>query len=440
MTSDSGISYLNALGSWKGEAEFDLGPMRSVMSSLGNPQNSPHTIHVTGTNGKGSISAALAAILGAAGNRVGLNTSPHLTTMAERVVVDGVPLSEHAINKYALEVKTAAECSRVRLTFHEAITAIAFLAFRGLDWAVIEVGLGGRLDSSNVLERPAACVIASVDYDHEQILGHTLQDIAREKAGIIKKGCLVVTGRLEEGALNVISRAAESANASLSVLGRHFECTPLPPTENVAQNTFVFSGLCGEALKFRPSLAGSHQGDNMAVVIATAKQLGLSDQECKTGIEKVFWPARLERLNFGEQVVYLDCAHNVAGVRSVISFLESQGISSVDIGFGALTTKNWKEMVELLLPVVNTWNVLTPESGMALSSGELVQYLIERGAAAVEYGKSYERFLSAYAKGGRERPLLITGSIYLVGVLRGMLVPGVKPLWSRAVQTGDNRE
>ena len=172
----SGLEYLSKLTPWNGRGGFALEYITKVLERLGNPQDSLPSIHIAGTNGKGSVSSAVSSILAASGYRVGLNTSPHLEQMNERLVVDGLSVSDEFLGEFAFAVRNAAQRALVELSFHEAITAIAFLGFReiGVEWMVMEVGLGGRLDASNVISRPAATAIVTIDYDHQAILGNTL--------------------------------------------------------------------------------------------------------------------------------------------------------------------------------------------------------------------------------------------------------------------------
>ena len=186
-----GIAYLEKLTPWNGRGGFALEGIVKVLKRLGDPQDSYPTIHIAGTNGKGSVSSGISSILGAAGYRVGLNSSPHLQSLNERIAIDGLPIDSTALGEFCHDVRVAANRDLVELSFHEAITVVSFLAFReiGVEWAVVEVGLGGRLDASNVISRPAATAIVTIDYDHQAILGNTLAEIAAEKAGIIKQGC-----------------------------------------------------------------------------------------------------------------------------------------------------------------------------------------------------------------------------------------------------------
>ena len=168
-----GLSYLNTLTPWNGRGGFALEAISKILKRLDNPQDSYPSIHIAGTNGKGSVSSATASILAATGYKVGLNTSPHLQSLNERIVFDGLPISMETLGEFAYDIRSVSAKALEELSFHEAITALSFLAFRemGVEWAVVEVGLGGRLDASNVISRPAATAIVTIDFDHQHILG-----------------------------------------------------------------------------------------------------------------------------------------------------------------------------------------------------------------------------------------------------------------------------
>ena len=219
-----GLKYLSSLAPWKGKGGFTLDKMRALMAELGNPQDTYHSVHIAGTNGKGSVTVALAAMAGAAGFRTGMTISPHLGTMNERIVIDGAPITDELLDIQATKVAEAQERLNIELSFFEGITACAFLAFHavGVDWAILEVGLGGRLDATNVVRSPRACVIVSIDFDHQDILGPTLECIASEKAGIIKPRAPVYVGSVSKEARDVIYARARSLDAPIYFVGQDF--------------------------------------------------------------------------------------------------------------------------------------------------------------------------------------------------------------------------
>lgn len=433
----SGFDYLGGLKPWNGRVGFDLDGIRATLKRLDDPQDSIPTIHIAGTNGKGSVSAAISSILAKSGYKVGLNSSPHLFKMNERIVIDGSPCSDEVLGEFAVDIRDAANRAVVELSFHEAITAVSFLAFRelGLDWSVIEVGLGGRLDASNVIKRPAATAIVTIDFDHQHILGDSLAKIAAEKAGIIKPGTPNVTGALSKEAFEVVNRQAQGNGHHR--YGREFDCRQLSGS---GVNRFEYWGknfplAPSLTFEFDSPLPGLHQGHNMAVAATLGLLVGMTPEVCREGIENVFWPARLESLSVGGRVFILDSAHNPAGIRAFIAFLKSHGHQDIDLAFGVLDTKNWQEMIGQLKPYVACWRLLLPEYTSAvplqLVEQEILKGISGNGVRVVRYESNYERCIRDLIEEGSGQPAVVAGSMYMVGRLRGMLSPESPVLWKR---------
>ena len=439
-----GFDYLNNLTPWNGRGGFSLHELRTVLKRLGDPQDKVPTVHIAGTNGKGSVSAATASILGSCGYKVGMNISPHLQRINERIVIDGLPCSDEFMGEFAYAVRRAASAALVELSFHEAVTAIAFLGLSeiGVDWSVIEVGLGGRLDASNVISRPAATAIVTIALDHQAILGDTIGEIAAEKAGIIKPGAPLVTGILDKEADRVISRLA--TGVPHYKFGRDFDArikdgggevingTPRPPAIEYWGKDF----LAGKDLSFNysPGLYGVHQAHNLSLAATIGLVLGMGVDKVIEGLEGVFWPGRLETVDVSGLNLVLDCAHNPAGIGAFISFLESRGDREIDLTFGVLDTKNWKEMVRMLKPYVKTWRFLSPDSERALPLELLQQEVaVSRTEVRVEsYGVDYERCLREVISQREGNTAYITGSMYMIGRFREMLSIGDRPIWVKS--------
>lgn len=434
----SGLDYLNGLRPWNGRGGFSLAEIIGVLKRLGNPQDRVPTVHVAGTNGKGSVSAATASILGACGYRVGLNISPHLQRLNERIVIDGSPCSDDFLGEFAYSVRQAADREGVELSFHEAITAIAFLGLFecGVDWSVIEVGLGGRLDASNVISRPAATAIVTISYDHQAILGETLGEIAAEKAGIIKAGSPLVTGLVGVEADEVISKRAVSVPHFK--FGRDYSVKSSVERRCIEYWGKEFIGGRDLLFDFTSALGGAHQVHNLGVAATIGLVLGLPVERVKSGLEGVFWPGRLEEIEVSGLNLVLDCAHNPAGIDSFISFLDAKGLSQIDLTFGVLDTKSWREMVGKLKGYVATWRLLTPKSERALSDELIIQelQLSGNGVRIERYGDSYERCLRDILADCRGGQAFVTGSMYMVGMIREMLSPPQRPIWRRADRNG----
>jgi dihydrofolate synthase/folylpolyglutamate synthase len=430
-----GIDYLNNLTLWNGRGGFALEGIIRVLKRLGDPQDSYPTVHIAGTNGKGSVSCAVSSILGAAGYRVGLNTSPHLQLFNERIVIDGFPIDDQSLGEFCYDIRSAAAKELVELSFHEAITAVSFLAFReiGVDWGVIEVGLGGRLDASNVISRPAATAIVTIDYDHQAILGNTLGEIAAEKAGIIKPGSPLISGCLPQEAERVVHRKAD--------VTKHYRFATeygVAPTPDLGGNTFGYWGKDFPispmtTFNFTSPLPGFHQGHNLAVAATVALAIGMTPENVKEGIEGLYWPGRLEHLDVDGAPIVMDCAHNQAGIRAFTEYLSRQHASGIDLTFGVLDTKNWREMITMLAPYVRHWRLIKPDSERALPL-ELVSAQIALSGSDIRissYQSDYDSLARDLVRDREEDTRYVTGSMYMIGRLRNALGVPLKPLWKR---------
>src|ERR1051325_1182802 len=292
------------------KAEFNLDRMFALMGLLGNPQNTYSSIHVAGTKGKGSVSALCASALQAAGYKTGLYTSPHLLDYTERIRINSEPISHEQMIELVEEV-TPAVAKIPKLTTFEITTAIGFLAFakNGVNAAVIEVGLGGRLDATNVV-MPKVSVITSISYDHTAVLGNTLSKIAGEKAGIIKPGVPVVSSPQKDEALQVLERIAKEKNCPFVLVGNDVMFERLTSSLD-GQSLRIIDHLRDSTLDLRLPLLGTHQVENAAVAYAALKtsEIPVSEKAIDQGFSQVKWPARFELLQ-REPPVVIDSAHN----------------------------------------------------------------------------------------------------------------------------------
>jgi dihydrofolate synthase/folylpolyglutamate synthase len=428
-----GLRYLNTLTPWNGRGGFALEAITKVLKRLDDPQDSYPTIHIAGTNGKGTVSSATAAVLAAAGNKVGLNTSPHLQDLNERIVINGLPIPMDAVGELAVDIRNAAAKDFLELSFHEAITAISFLAFRelGVDWAVIEVGLGGRLDASNVISRPAATAIVTIDFDHQHILGSTLGAIAAEKAGIIKPGVPHISGLLPFEAEQVVAQVARNV--------KHYRFGSEFGTYNVASDSGRTFGYWGKdfpgsdmvRMTVESSLEGKHQYHNLSVAATLGLVVGMPQSAVAQGLSSVYWPARMERSLVEGSDILMDCAHNPAGMRAFVSYLDTISAGGIDLTFGVLDTKNWQEMVRILSPYVSHWRLALPDSERALPLHQLEEEirLSCAGVRITIYGSDYDRLVNDLTRDSDGSCKFITGSMYMIGKLRGLLGIPQKPLW-----------
>ncbi len=374
--------------------------MQRAVSALGNPEQAFEAVHVAGTNGKGSVCAFVASMSRASGRRVGMYTSPHLVRLAERVQIDGVPLEDEVL----AELVDGVLALDPELTFFEVMTLVALRAFRDakVDLAVIEVGLGGRLDATNVIPPPRVACITRVAFDHMSDLGDTLAAIGREKAGIIKPGSAVVLGKLHPDARDVITARIEEVGARLVPLG-----SPEP--------------IVGAPLAY-PRMA--MLGTNLAAAVSIGRELGLSPETMANGIESTSWPGRNELLHRnGQELTLLDCAHNPDGAVALSHVIDPSVLGDIDsrrdvaLVFGTLASKNWRAMLQRLDHAAGHRIYVAPPVRTAADPAEMARYLPGEVIDAVPEALSRARDLV-----GSRGVVVVTGSTYLVGAARASLL------------------
>ena len=382
--------------------KLGLTGIRSLLALLGDPQRAFPAILVGGTNGKGSVAAMLESMLRAHGRRVGLTTSPHLVGPEERIRLDGLDVSESELARLLVSVRETCrrglDAGRLEThpSFFEVVTATACAAFRDarVDVAVLEVGLGGRLDATNALD-PIASAIVTVDYDHVATLGGTLAAIAEEKAGIARPGRPLVTGVGQDEALAVVRARCAALGAPL------VEAPPLPADVRVP-------------------LAGDHQRHNAAVAVATlraaAGALGLTvrDEGVRAGLLATRWPGRLQRIE-GSPALLLDGAHNPAGARALGAHLAALLGPPPVLVFAAMHDKDVEGLVAPLLPSVGTVVTTAPEVHRALAPEELAARIARAGGRAEAAPTPEAALQRARALAGPHGLVVVAGSLYLVG-------------------------
>jgi dihydrofolate synthase/folylpolyglutamate synthase len=356
------------------KADFNLDRMRALMVELGHPEAQYPVIHVAGTKGKGSVSALCASALQAAGYKVGLYTSPHLLDYTERIQIDGEPVSHKGLVDLVERVKPAV-AKIPRLTTFEITTALGFLYFaqQNVDAAVIEVGLGGRLDATNVV-MPKVSVITSLSYDHMAVLGDTLTLIAGEKAGIIKPGVPVVSAPQKEEALEVLIRVARERNAPFTLVGRDINYQPLK--HSLDKQTLKISNL-----EFSVPLLGIHQVENAATAYAGLKASGLkiTDDEIRKGFAEVRWPARFEVVRRNPPVIF-DSAHNQDSFVRLRQALDDYFPNKpVYLIFGASEDKNIPGMFAEIQPKVRKMFVTHADHPRALDPEKIQELARQAG-------------------------------------------------------------
>ena len=433
------MTHADALDWWYGRVDFErrapqpgdlkLDQMRALLAALGDPHHRLRIIHVAGSKGKGSTAAMLAAVLRSAGYRTGLFTSPHLCTVEERIQIDDGPIAPDELAALISEIRDALPPG-VSPTFFEVGTAAGFMHFlrRRVDLAVVEVGLGGRFDSTNVCT-PLVSVITSISHDHTKILGERLEQIAFEKAGIIKPGVPVISGALAQAARPVIERVAAERGAELIELNRDFffdyepgEAGGRPPRATIRTPERSWPPM-------PLSLLGRHQAANAAVAVACVERLreqGLRIPEASvaTGLAGVRWPARLEVLGRAPWIV-LDCAHNTASVQAMIDTLnESFSPRRKLLVFAASSDKDVPGMMQLLAPQFDGFYLTRfGKNARAVEPGRLAAWLAEMThAPRHKFDDAAEAWRAARAAAGPDDLVAVSGSVFLAGELRPVML------------------
>jgi len=409
--------------------KYDLDRMHALIRRLDHPYRAYPTLHVAGTNGKGSTAAFLAAMLGAAGYRVGLNTSPHLVSYTERFRIDGVAVPERLLRD--LIDRHTLDFEREEASFFEATTALAFLAFRELevDVAVFEAGLGGRLDATNVIA-PVGTAITSLGLEHTRILGDTIAAIAREKGGILKPGVPAVTSATQPEARAVLRSIASKRGLAIRFLDRGVDFDEAP------------GGLVvpGEADPIPLGLEGEHQAENAAVALALVERLHadgvfeIPPGARRRGLGNARWPGRFDRRRVGGRDVVFDVAHNPDGAHALGRLLHRAWPGCrPPLVLGMLRDKPHAPFLDAILPLVGPVVVTTPgHEQRCLHAHEMATLVRERGVACEVEADPAAAVRRALASGGEvpDPPVLVTGSLFTVGAaMEGLgLRPGDEPI------------
>ena len=392
-----------------------------LLDRLGNPHKKLKYVHITGTNGKGSAAAMVASVLTAAGLQTGLSTSPHLWQFHERFQVDGVPIPDEALGRIAEQVIAAGKGMEDSATEFELMTAVGMLYFleAACDIVVLEVGLGGRLDSTNVIPAPEVAVITNIGLEHTAELGDTRALIAQEKSGIIKAGCEAVLYGQSREVEAVVERACQKLEVPLTITG---------PEELEV----LSSGLEGQTFRYRGKgpyhipLLGEHQRYNAAVALETLWALArrgwrISEEAIAEGLSNTVWPARLELARRGPDVL-LDGGHNPQCMEALCQSLKKLYPDQKLIFLtGMLADKDYPAMVGEMLPLAREFVTITPVSDRAMSAQELAKYLKSRGALAFPCDTTQEGLERALAAAGPQGVVCACGSLYMIGEVRHLL-------------------
>ncbi|MDR3729023.1 MAG: folylpolyglutamate synthase/dihydrofolate synthase family protein [Oscillospiraceae bacterium] len=426
MTLSEAMEFIQSAG-WLG-CRPGLERITDLMERLDNPQKELRYVHITGTNGKGSTAAMLSSILQQAGYRVGLFTSPHLRLYNERIQINGRMISDQDLCTAAEAVKAASDCMAHSPTEFERFTAMALLYFqrKNCDIVVLEVGLGGSLDSTNVIPAPEAAVITQIDLEHTEYLGNTLEEIAATKAGIIKPGCDTVL-------------CAQSQSVEAAVGARCTACgSPLHLTAPALLQHCVYT-LQGQQFDYRQrknlylGLLGTYQSSNAAVVLDTVDALrgrgwDIPEPAIRQGLSAAVWPGRFEKMQ-DAPLVFLDGAHNSNGVEALVrclrTYLPGRKVTFV---MGVMADKDYGAMLERIGPLAQRFITVTPDCIRAMPSEQLRSEILARFSLPVQSAKRVESGISLALETCRETDAIcIFGSLYQAGAAREFFKSRGKP-------------
>lgn len=426
MTYEQSTEYLLSLLGARGQ-RFGLERITRLTELLGRPDRSLRIIHVAGTNGKGSVCAMIDAGLRAAGKTVGFHSSPHLVEFTERYKINGQIIDKQgfadvvALIKMQVEAMAAESNDQLLATLFEAATAIAFRAFQdaGVEWAVIETGLGGRLDATNVVE-PELAVITPISFDHQDKLGHDLASIAGEKAGILKAGSRAVFSRQEPEAAQVLAQRGKICQSV--VWADQTWKVRESSADSRGRYRIVVDGPGGKCVSALVALPGEHQLENAVTAIAALDAVGVPLEAIQRGLESVEWPARLEWVDT-EPEALLDSAHNPAGAESLARFLRDFcGDRRITLLFGASKDKAYGEVARMLFPLAERVILTQAAVSRAATAAELNNE-VGGYASAVETAPTVaEAWGLATREYSPNSLVVISGSIFLAGEVRELLM------------------
>lgn len=387
-----------------------------LLKLLGNPQEKIKTIHIAGTNGKGSTSSMLSNMLIADGHKTGLFTSPYVLSFCERIQINGENIDKAALAKAVTAVREKIEelnKKDIIITEFEAITAAAFLCFyeQGCDFAVIEVGLGGRFDATNVLKNPEAVVITSISLDHTGILGDTLPEIAFEKCGVIKNGSAVITsGNQRNEVISVIEKTVSDKKGKLIITK--------PNEAEILSDTLYLKKFLYKNREYEMRLGGDHQTENAVNAVEAARAVGISEDAIKNGLSKTRMIARMEIISENPLIIR-DGGHNEGCGEALRNFLLHYDIKNIHLLIGMMADKDVEAYVKNIAVLCNSAVTVTPSNPRSMSAGELLK-ITEKycgSCKAVSNPKQAYEYIVSSAK--KNETILICGSFYLMSDIFG---------------------
>lgn len=420
------MNYETAMTNLRGEVcsgiKMGLENIKNLMERLGNPQDKLKIIHIAGTNGKGSCTSFINSVLVSQGYKVGMFTSPSIYNFEERIRIDNKNIPENKLLDLMKEVREVANGLEVFPADFELITAIAFLYFyrENCDFVIMEVGLGGRLDATNVVKTPLITLITSISFDHQQFLGNTLTEIALEKAGILKDNVPLILYSQEKVVMDAILKMA--TERKVEVL-----------TNDLSKVEIIENSTDGQIINYKEfknlkiNLLGSHQVNNATValeVILKLKELGvqISNQSIYSGFSGVIWPCRFELVRKNPDFV-LDGAHNVDGVDKFISNIKFYYSNNKKIAiFGVLADKDYNDMLSKIVPTFDVFITVTPDSDRAMSSDKLKEIISELTTKEVFAFDDYKQAIDKAIELSKSEDVISAfGSLYFVGEVRKLL-------------------
>ncbi|MCX6623440.1 MAG: bifunctional folylpolyglutamate synthase/dihydrofolate synthase [Acidobacteria bacterium] len=422
MNYPDSVRFLYALGNEIKTAKLGLTRVAQLAAALGNPHHHGRILHIAGTNGKGSVAAMLESCLRAAGFSTGLYTSPHLSEPTERIRINGLPVPAVDFTAAFAEVHTAAEALLeqgaldLHPTYFETVTLMALLLFQRqrVDWTVLEVGLGGRLDATNIVH-PHLTVITPIDFDHEAYLGTSLEAIAGEKAGILKSHVPVILGRQRpEAEAVLLARAAELA----APVHRIADCTAVPGPQSAFSSELQVTAPIH--LHLTCPLPGAHQLDNALTAALALHHCGIAPAAIEIGIAQVQWPGRMERVSEAPTIL-LDGAHNPAGARVLSAYIQAHFKNrAVWIVYGAMRDKAVEEITGILFPLATRLILTAPAQARAIRPEALAEIAARPDALIAPSVPEAVRLVRLLA--APDDVVFFTGSLFLVGEARPFFV------------------
>lgn len=412
MTYKEALEYIHSVV-WLGSRP-GLERITELCQLIGDPQKKLKFVHVAGTNGKGSTTAMLSSILREAGYKVGAFTSPYVFRFNERMAVNGEPISDGELAEIIEFIRPYADSMKDSPTEFELITAVGFEYFlrQGCDIVILEAGLGGRLDSTNIIPSSLLSIITGIALDHTEILGDTTEKIAMEKAGIIKSGCPVLIGNCDSGARRVIKdKALESDSTAYDVDYSRISDLSM----SLGKSSFSFRGI-DRLISIK--LAGAYQPRNAAVAITAAEILGIDKDHIVNGIAKAKWPARFEILREDPTVVF-DGSHNPEGIAATVDTVKKLFSGKINVLTGVMADKNYTVMANGISEIADKVFCTTPSNPRALDSEKYAECCRGFGCEAYSYTSVEDAVRAAYADSvSRCVPLLVMGSLYLYSEFR----------------------